>query len=344
MRGVIINSHGSVDVLEFREDLKEPICLDNQIKVNIKATSINHLDIWVRKGIPGIKIPLPMILGSDGAGVIVEVGKDVKSFHPGDKVVIQPGTYSKDCNRVKRGLENFSNTYGILGETEPGVQCDYVVLNPENIYPMPNHLTFEDASSMQLAFMTAYQMLVKRALLKPFETVLVYGGTSGIGTAAIQIAKDLGARVITTVGSDSKFDHAFKFGADYVVNHSKKDWFKEIRKSIKNDTVDVIFEHIGAETWDTSTRLLGIGGRIVTCGATTGYRVNIDLRYLFSKQQSIIGSTMSDISTFNEVQKKIEQGTYIPFVDKVYNMKDVKDAHLYIERRKNMGKVVLQLD
>ena len=139
-------------------------------------------------------------------------------------------------------------------------------------------------------------------------------------------------------------NHALKFGSDYVINHSNQNWYSDLKNILGNDEVNVVFEHIGAETWDTSTRLLGIGGRIVTCGATTGYRVNIDLRYLFSKQQSIIGSTMSDISTFNEVQKKIEQGTYIPFVDKVYNMKDVKDAHLYIERRKNMGKVVLQLD
>ena len=211
MRSVLINSHGSTDVLEYK-NIDEPNCPANKIKVNIKAASINHLDIWVRNGIPGIQIPLPMILGSDGAGVISEIGKDVNSANIGDKVVIQPGTYSKDCKRAQAGLENFSNTYGILGETENGVQSDYVILDLNNIYPMCNHLSFEEASSMQLVFMTSYQMLVKRASLKSFETVLIYGGTSGIGTAAIQIAKDIGAKVITTVGSDSKFDHALKFG------------------------------------------------------------------------------------------------------------------------------------
>ena len=224
MKAAFIDSHGSVDVLKYM-DIKDPICTSGKVKINIKAASINHLDIWVREGIPGIKIPLPMILGSDGAGVVVEVGENINSVNVGDRVVIQPGTYSPNCKKVKEHLENFSSTYGILGETESGVQCDYVVLDPNNIHPMCKDLTFEEASSMQLVFMTSYQMLIKRAYLKPSETILIYGGTSGIGSAAIQIAKDIGAKVITTVGSDSKFDYAFKNGADYVFNHSKKNWY-----------------------------------------------------------------------------------------------------------------------
>ena len=171
MKAVIINSHGTADVLRV-EEVDEPACPSDKIKVNIKASSVNHLDIWVRKGIPGISIPLPMILGSDGAGIVSEVGKKVKTIKVGDKVVIQPGTYSSECNMVKKGLENLSPTYGILGETERGVQSEYVILNPENVYPMPNNLSFEEASSMQLVFMTAYQMLIKRANLKKNEKVL----------------------------------------------------------------------------------------------------------------------------------------------------------------------------
>ena len=339
----MINSHGSEDVLSIKE-IDDPICSAGKVKVNIKSASINHLDIWVRKGIPGINIPLPMILGSDGSGVVVEVGKNIRNIKIGDKVVIQPGTYLESCTNVKRGMENFSNTYGILGETENGVQCEYVCLKPENIYPMHDQLSFEEASSMQLVFMTAYQMLIKRASLQPFETVLVYGGTSGVGTAAIQIAKDIGAKVITTVGSDSKFDYAFNFGADHVFNHSNKDWFKEVKNVVGDNMVDVIFEHVGKATWNTSIRLLGVGGRIVTCGATTGYDVNIDLRYLFSKQQSIIGSTMADIDTFEKVQQKIKQNIYTPFVDQIYSLKDIKKAHKRIENRQNLGKVVISLD
>ena len=281
MKAAIINSHGSVDVLKI-DEIDKPICPSDKVMVNIKASSINHLDIWVRKGIPGMDIPLPMILGSDGAGTVVEIGKDVdSSVSIGDKIVIQPGTYSKECDKVKSGLENFSSTYGILGETEPGVQCEYVLVYPENIYPMPDNLTFEEASSMQLVFMTSYQMLIKRALLESSETVLVYGGASGIGTAAIQIAKDIGCKVISTVGSNDKINHALKFGSDYVINHSNQNWYSELRNILGNDEVNVVFEHVGAATWNASMRILGRGGRIVTCGATTGYNVDVDLRYLF---------------------------------------------------------------
>ena len=329
-------------MLEYKE-IEEPICTPDKIKINIKAASLNHLDIWVRKGIPGIEIPLPIILGSDGSGVVTEVGQNIKSINIGDKVIIQPGTYSSDCKYVKDGQENFSTTYGILGETENGVQCDYVVLNPENVYPMYPNLSFEESSSMQLVFMTAYQMLVKRANLKASETVLVYGGTSGIGTAAIQIAKDIGANIITTVGSESKFDYALKFGANHVFNHSDSDCFLQIKKRLKKNKIDVIFEHVGLKTWDMSMRLLAKGGRLVTCGATTGHNVNINLRHLFSKQQSIIGSTMSDIDSFKKVQKKIKINIYKPFIDRVYPLSDIQDAHKRIEDRKHLGKVVLSL-
>ena len=343
MKAVVINSHGPIDVLKVK-DIDIPICSPNQVKVNIKASSINHLDIWVRRGIPGINTPLPMVLGSDGAGVVTEVGNNIGNVKIGDRVVIQPGTYSKTCVKVSQGMENFSKTYGILGETENGVQCEYVCLKPENIYPMHDELSFIEASSMQLVFMTAYQMLIKRAALKPLETVLVYGGASGIGTAAIQIAKDLGAKVIATVGSDSKLNHALKFGADYVFNHSSINWVKKIKDVAGDNMIDVVFEHVAKETWNSSMRLLGIGGRIVTCGSTTGYDVNIDLRYLFSKQQSIIGSTMADIDTFKKVQQKIKKNIYTPFVDKIYSMKDIKKAHKRIESRENLGKVVIVPD
>ena len=343
MRAAVIHSHGSRDVLQI-DEIDEPACNPNQVKVSMKSCSINHLDIWVRKGIPGISIPLPMILGSDGAGIVSEVGKNVKTIEVGDKVVIQPGTYSSECNMVKKGLENLSPTYGILGETETGVQSEYVTLNPENVYPMPNNLSFEEASSMQLVFMTAYQMLIKRANLKKNETVLIYGGASGIGTAAIQIAKDMGCHVIATVGSKDKFDHVFKFGSDYALNHSELNWHKVLKDILKGNQIDVIFEHVGVATWDISMRTLGRGGRIVTCGATTGYDVNIDLRHLFSKQQSILGSTMSDMDTFKKVQDKIQNGIYVPFVDKVYPLADIRHAHSQIENRKNIGKVVLSID
>ena len=339
MKSILINKHGDVDVLECK-DIPEPDCTSDRIKVKIKASAINHLDIWVRNGLPGIDIPLPLILGSDASGTIVEVGNEVKGYKKGDNVVIQPGTFSPMCKKALEGYENYSKTYGILGETENGVQSEYVVLKPSNVYQMPEHLTFIESASMPLVFMTSYQMLIKRAKLKKNDNVLIYGGTSGVGSAAIQIAKDIGCQIISTVGNDSKKQYVYDLGADYVFNHTQDNLVEEIR-NIFSEGINVVFEHVGPLTWNQSMKVLAIGGRIVTCGATTGGKVSIDLRHLFMKQQTIMGSTMASLSTFKEVMRKIKEKKYKPFIDKVYRFEEIKSAHLRIENRKNSGKVVL---
>ena len=339
MKAIQIKKHGDVEVLNCSE-INEPVCPPNKIKIKVKACSINHLDIWVRSGIPGLNLPLPLILGSDGAGFVTEVGNKIKSFKVNDEVIVQPGTYDKNSIMVKNGKENFSKTYGILGETEDGVQAEYVILDPINVYLKPKHLSFIEAASMPLVFMTSYQMLVERAKLINDEIVLIYGGTSGIGMAAIQIARDIGAKIITTVGNDNKIEYAMNLGADYVINHNDDDMLKKI-KDITNRGVDVVFEHIGPLTWQNSLKSLSIGGRIVTCGATTGKSVSIDLRHLFMKQQTILGSTMSSISVFEKVINKINNKKYSPYIDKIYKFKDVKKAHLRMENRKHFGKIIL---
>ena len=339
MKAIQIKKHGNVRVLNYSE-IENPICPPNKIKIKIRACSINHLDIWVRSGIPGMNLPLPLILGSDGSGIVVEVGSQVKSFDVNDEVIIQPGTYDKSCKMVKDGKENFSKSYGILGETENGVQAEYVVLNHENVFQKPKHLSFIEAASMPLVFMTSYQMLIERAKLLKDETVLIYGATSGIGMAAIQIAKDVGAKIIATVGDESKVEYAINLGADYVINHNDSDMLQKIKNITKNG-VNVVFEHIGPVTWLNSLKALSIGGRIVTCGATTGKKVSIDLRHLFMKQQTILGSTMSSLSVFKKVIKKINDKKYLPYIDKIYKFKDIKEAHLRMENRKHFGKIVL---
>ena len=339
MKAVRIHSHGGLDVLKY-DSLDEPVCNSNSIKVKIKASALNHLDIWVRNGIPGINIPLPLIMGSDASGEIIEIGSNVNKFNIGDNIVVQPGTFADDCKYVLDGKENYSYSYGILGETENGVQSEFAILEPKNIHSMSNHLTFEEAASMQLVFMTSYQMLVKRAKLKENEFVLIYGATSGVGSAAIQIAKDINAKVITTVGNKDKFNYAYDMGADFVVDHSKP-YTSFIKDITNNKGVDVVFEHIGPITWDKSLKVLNKGGRLVTCGSTTGPKVSIDLRYLFSKQQEIIGSTMADIDSFNSVMKKINDKIYKPFVDEIFSFKDIKKAHSYLEDRKQYGKIIL---
>ena len=342
MKAVQIDKHGSREVLKV-VDIKEPECLSDDIKVKIKACSINHLDIWVRNGLPGLPIQLPLTLGSDASGTIVEIGSNIKDYFVGDDVVIQPGTYNEKCKNVLERKENCSRTYGILGETENGVQSEYVILKQQNIHTKPKHLTFEESASMQLVYMTAYQMLCGRAGLLSNNTVLIYGATSGVGSAAIQIAKDIGSYIITTVGTKDKIDYAYKMGADEVILHSIEDYsfIKKIKKLTNKIGVDVIFEHIGAKSWDRSMKCLNIGGKIVVCGATTGPKIKIDLRHLFMKQQTIFGSTMSNIHNFKKVMEKIDKKVYKPFVDKVFRFNEVVLAHKYIEERKNKGKVIL---
>jgi NADPH2:quinone reductase len=340
MKAVRIHGFGGRDALQY-EDSPKPECPTDKVILEVKAVSINHLDIWVRGGLPGITIPLPLIMGSDAAGIISEVGADVVGWQVGDEAVVQPGTFCGECYLCSSGKENYCPQYGILGETENGVQAEYVSLSPVNIYPKATHLRFEDAASMPLVFMTAYQMLITRAELQKGETVLIYGGTSGIGSAAIQIAKNQCASVIATVGAESKIDHARKMGADHVILHSAPDWAEKVNDMIGKAGVNVIFEHVGPATWPQSMRLLARGGRIVTCGATTGSNVDFDLRHLFMKQQTILGSTMSDLKSFKAVMDKINGDVFQPFVDTVLPFKKVQEAHKLIENREHIGKVVL---
>tara|TARA_Y100001970_G_scaffold43766_1_gene54590 strand:- start:8826 stop:9854 length:1029 start_codon:yes stop_codon:yes gene_type:complete len=340
LKAIQITKHGGIEVLKC-SNIDEPSCPDDKIKIRIKACSINHLDIWVRNGIPGMNLPLPLILGSDASGIVVEIGNKVKSdIRMDDEVIIQPGTYDKDCKMAKIGKENFSKTYGILGETESGLQAEYVILNPLNVYKKPSILSFVESASMPLVFMTSYQMLIERAKLQENEIVLVYGATSGVGMAAIQIAKDIGAKIIATVGNQNKIKYAENLGANYVINHSESNMVEKIKKIAPNG-VNVVFEHIGPDTWLNSLRVLSIGGRIVTCGATTGNDVSIDLRHLFMKQQTIMGSTMGSVSTFKKVLEKMNDKVYLPFIDKVYGFKDIREAHLRMENRKHFGKIIL---
>jgi len=340
LKAVCINNFGSYDAVDYM-DFKEPEINPDKVIVKVKASSINHLDLWVRRGIKSIPISFPHILGSDASGIIVDVGKNVSGWKVGDEIIVQPGIYCKDCVYCKQKMENYCDTYSILGENVMGVQAQYISLNPENIFLKPSNIGFKEVASMPLVFMTAFQMLVVRGNIKAGDNVLIYGATSGIGSAAIQIAKDYGAKVYSTAGSDQKMQFASKLGSDHVVNHNNPDWLEKMRVLLSGSKFDIIFEHIGKHTWDESLKLLNRGGRIVTCGATTGSSVRIDLTHLFFKQQSIIGSTMSNVKSFKIVIKKIEMGKYIPNVDQIFNFNEAKSAHQYLEDRKQMGKVVL---
>ena len=338
MKSILINKHGGPEVLDITES-KIPECPDNKVQVKIYASSINHLDLWIRRGIPSLKITFPHIMGSDAAGKVVKVGKNVKKWKKGDSVVIQPGLYCSECTQCLNNKEHLCINYHILGESMSGIQSQYVNLHSQNIYKMPNHLSYIEAASMPLVFMTAYEMLINRAKLQANQKILIYGGSSGIGSAAIQIARKLNCSIYTTIGNEDKIDYIKKLGCNNILIHSKHNWYKELN----NMKFDVIFEHIGKKTWDISLKLLNRGGTIVLCGATTGSNVVLNLKHLFYKQQSILGSTMGSIESFKNVIKGIEQKYYIPFVDKVFPINKIAEAHNYIENRQNKGKVVVSM-
>ena len=340
MKAVRIHNHGDISELKW-ESIPRPRLnkSGDDILVRIVASSINHLDIWVRKGIPGI--PLPLILGSDGAGIVESCGNKVSEFNPGDEVIVQPLTFCGTCYQCLNGLENYCSKMGILGKTMNGTQCEYLKLNSFQLRQKPPHLSFPDAAAFSLVTQTAYAMLVKRAKIKPGETVFIWGAGSGVGSMAIQIAHYFGCDVYAAAGTDEKVSMAKKLGAEKAWNYKNTDIGLMIKKNIGSRGIDVVFEHVGQKSWEVSKKMLATGGRLVTCGATTGSDVSIDLRHLFMKQQSILGSTMSDMQTFDDMLSLINENVIYPVVDRIIPMEEVKDAHEYIETSGPVGKVVL---
>ena len=338
MKAVRLYEHGDEKVLIW-EDIPLPEIKEDQILVKIKAAAINHLDIWIRKGIPGIS--LPMVIGSDGSGVVTELGRKVDKFSIGDEVIINPLLFCGNCSSCLENKENQCNSMGILGETTNGTNCEFIALNPRNLIRKPKSISFESAASFPLAGQTSFQMLVNRAKLKKTDTVLIWAASSGVGSFGLQIAKLYGCKVIATGGSKDKCEHASKLGADLILNHYKDDIISEVKSFTNGRGVDVIFEHTGFETWGTSMKVLGKHGRLVTCGSTTGPKVSIDLRYIFFKQQSILGSTMGTLSALNDIKNLVASGKIIPEIDKVFSMENIRDAHKYVEDSNQFGKVVL---
>ena len=338
MNAVRIHDHGDEKVLIY-EEVPLPDINDNQVLVEIKAAAINHLDIWVRKGIPGIS--LPMIIGSDGAGIVVKVGKNVNKFSIGDEVIINPLLFCGNCPSCLNNQENQCSSIGILGETTNGTNCEFIALNQRNLINKPKKMSFECAASFPLAGQTAYQMLINRAMLKESDIVFIWGASSGVGSFGLQIAKSFGCKVIATGGSKKKCEYANKIGADLSLNHYKDDIVSLVKDYTNGKGVNIIFEHSGLETWSTSMKILSKFGRLVTCGSTTGPKVSIDLRYIFFKQQSILGSTMGTLSALNEVMNLVVDGSVTPVIDKVFSLDNISDAHKYIEDSNQFGKVIL---
>lgn len=340
MKAVIFRKHGDSSVLELA-DMPTPEVSARGVLVRVKAVALNHLDIWVRKGWKGLKLELPHILGSDIAGVVEKVGQEVTDLAIGTEVLVNPGLSCGTCDRCLQGDDNLCRSYKIIGEHTRGGYAELVSVPRQNILPRPARLSFAESACLPLTFLTAWTMLIKRAQLRPGETVLVQAGGSGVGSAAIQIAKLIGAKVITTASSDEKLKQATALGADHVINYKTHDFVAEVKTITAKKLVDVVFEHVGGETFEKSIACLPYGGRLVTCGASSGREAKLDLNVLFYKRISLLGSTMGSKGDLFRILQLVEEGRLKPVLDRTLQLQDAARAHALLEDRANFGNIVL---
>ena len=340
MKATIFRQHGGPEVLEYT-DVPDPVMGDGDILVRVKACSINHLDLWIRQGIPAYRIHLPHICGCDVAGVVERLGCSVAQVAVGDRVVLAPGLSCGRCAWCRHGEDNLCATYGIRGAATDGGYAEYICARASDALPIPQAMSFETAAAFPLVFLTAWHMLIGRAKLQAGETVLVQAGGSGTGHAAIQIAKHLGATVYTTVGSDAKLIRAKALGADETINYTRESVEEFVKSATDGRGVDVVFEHPGPQTWEGSVRALAKGGRLVTCGATTGPSVSLDLRYVFSRQLSLLGSMMGTRAELEAVLRLIAEGRLQPVVDAAMPLSQAQAAQERMLARDVFGKLVL---
>jgi len=341
MKAVQFKEHGGPEVLQYTEEAADPSIKANEVLVEVRACALNHLDVWARGGLPGIEIPLPHILGNDVAGVVREVGSLVNWVSAGDEVMLQPGVSCGHCIECLSGRDNLCPEYDIIGYRRDGGYAELVAAPGVNVIKKPQNLKWEEAAALPLVTVTAWHMLVTRARLQPGEDVLIHAAGSGVGSIGIQLARLRGARVIATAGSDEKLARARELGADEVINYTREDWPKEVRRLTAKRGVDVVFEHTGAETWPGSISSLAKNGRLVTCGATSGYDARTDLRQVFYRHVSLLGSFMGSKAELLEAMKFIERGQIRAVVDRTLPLREARRAHELMQDRAQFGKLVL---
>ena len=336
MKAVRFHAHGGPEVLRY-EDAPDPQPAPGRALVRVRACALNHLDLWQRRGLERVRIPLPHISGSDVSGEIVDAGG---AFTPGTRVLLQPGLSCGRCQRCVEGRDNECPEYAVLGYVSDGGYAELLSVPTENVVPIPDHVDFVQAAAFPLTFLTAWHMLLTRGGLRAGDTVLVLAGGSGVGQAAIQIARLHGARVFAT-SAPSKMAHARALGAEEVFDHYAEDFAARARTVTAGRGVDVVIEHVGEATWERSVRALARGGRLVTCGATTGYRGAIDLRHLFARQLSLLGSYMGRKAELLLASAELFAGSLKPVVDEVIPLAEARRAHERLEKGEQFGKIVL---
>ena len=340
MKAVWMESRGGPEVLRYGE-IAPPALKAGQVRVAVKAVALNHLDIWVRKGVASPKLPLPHILGCDIAGVVEAVGAGVEGINPGDAVVVNPGVSCGRCERCLAGQDNLCPEYQILGEHRWGGYAELVTVPASNVLPKPTQLGWLEAAALPLTFLTAWQMVVDRLQVRPGEDVLVMAAGSGVSVAAIQIAKLHGARVIAAASNEEKLARAKALGADEGVNYSLPDWHKEVRRLTGGKGADAVVDHTGAQYWQGVIKATAWGGRISLAGASSGYEANTPLSHIFYRLLSIFGSTMASKSRLFTILKFVEEGRLSPVVEATLPLNQAAEGHRLLEARSVFGKVVL---
>jgi NADPH:quinone reductase-like Zn-dependent oxidoreductase len=345
MRAMRIHQHGGPEVLRLEDIDASPYEQPGrgEVTVRVRACALNRLDLWTRQGLPGVTIPMPHILGSDISGVVSQVGEGVTDLQPGQEVLLQPGLSCGRCLRCFEGRDSECRDYKVLGYQVDGGYAELIKVPAVNVLPKPEQLSFEEAASVPLVFLTAWHMLVGRAGVRPGEDVLVQAAGSGVGVAAIQIARLWGARVLATASTEAKLDRARQLGADEVINYRDQDFVAEVRRLTGRKGVEVVIEHVGGQTFEKSLQCLARGGRLITCGATTGAAVKADLRFVFARHLSIIGSYMGGKHELATLLPFFDSGKLRPVVDKVLPLAEAAEAHRRVENREQFGKVVLKI-
>ena len=344
MKAVRIHEHGGVEKLLY-EEAPEPTLADpNDAIVKLKAASLNHIDIWVRRGLTGVEIALPHILGGDGAGVITEVGDRVRNIKTGDAVCLYPPSGCGRCEFCITDREYMCVQLRVLGERENGTYAEYARVPARNCFPIPPHLSFEQAAAFPLVYITVWRMLVTNAQLKPGEHVLILGIGGGVATAALQLAAYIGTHIIVTSSSDEKLEKAKTLGAEHGINYKTADFAKEVRRLTGKRGVDVVVDCVGGDGWVKSLASLAKGGRLVTCGATAGANPPTDMRRIFWNNLKIFGSTLGDRAEFREVLNFMEASRTKPVVDQVFPLRDAAAAQKRLEEGRQFGKILLRMD
>lgn len=342
MKALQIHRHGALEEVALG-DSDSPRPGPGQVLVRTKAGALNHLDLHVLGGLPKTKLPMPHILGSDGAGVVEECGQEVDSFESGDRVMLNPGVWCGRCEFCLQGEHSLCVRYGLLGESQAGTFAEFFVAPAASLERMPSAVTYPEAAAFSLVFQTAWRMLKTRCRILPGIDVFIHGIGSGVSTACLQIAKLSGARVLVSSGSDDKLDRARRLGADFGCNYRRSDVVREMIEATQGRGADIVVDSVGKETWLQSLKIVRKGGRIVTCGATTGPNPATEIRLIFWKQIEILGSTMSNASEYKEVVRLLGRGLLKPIIDRTFPLSQGREALEYLRQGGQFGKVVLEV-